>query len=117
MDGRMLLWYDSIMRPYVAQPNNIRDLYRDGYTTTANASVQGGGEQGSFRFSYTRKDYKGLFEGFKIKDNNFNFNGNLKISNAINFKLVSTYSTNFNHNAPATNQDVFVTYGIPASST
>lgn len=113
LDGRMLLWYDSIMRPYVAQPNNIRDFYRDGNTSTVNASVQGGNESGNFRFSYTRRDYKGLFEGFKTNDNNFNFNGNLRVSKAISFKLVSTYATNFNHNAPATNQDVFVTYGVP----
>ncbi|MGN7721488.1 SusC/RagA family TonB-linked outer membrane protein [Chitinophaga sp. 22620] len=113
MDGRQILWYDSVMRPYVAQPNNIRDFYRNGNTSTANVALQGGGENGGFRVSYTRKDYKGIFEGFKLHDNNFTFNGNIKITNRVNFKLVSTYANTFNHNSPPTNQDVFVTYGVP----
>lgn len=113
MDGRQILWYDSVMRPYVAQPDNIRNFYRNGFTNSANVSVQGGNENGGFRVSYTRKDYKGIFEGFKLNDNNFNFNGNIKITDRVSFKLVSTYSTTFNHNSPPTNQDVFVTYGVP----
>ncbi len=113
MDGRQILWYDSVMRPYVAQPNNIRDFYRNGNTSTANVALQGGGENGGFRVSCTRKDYKGIFEGFKLHDNNFTFNGNIKITNRVNFKPVSTYANTFNHNSPPTNQDVFVTYGVP----
>ncbi|WP_343701875.1 SusC/RagA family TonB-linked outer membrane protein [Chitinophaga sp.] len=113
MDGRQILWYDSVMRPYVAQPNNIKSFYRNGFTNSANVALQGGSEIGGFRISYTRRDYKGIFEGFKLHDDNFNFNGNIKITNRVNFKLVSTYATTFNHNAPPTNQDVFVTYGVP----
>ncbi|WP_346318645.1 SusC/RagA family TonB-linked outer membrane protein [Chitinophaga sp. YIM B06452] len=113
MDGRQILWYDSVMRPYAPQPDNIRKFYRNGNTSTANVSLQGGGENGGFRVSYTRKDYKGIFEGFKLHDNNFTFNGNIKITNRVNFKLVSTYANTFNHNSPPTNQDVFVTYGVP----
>lgn len=112
-DGRNILWYDSVMRPYVAQPNNIRDLYRNGSTSNINAAVQGSNEFGNFRFSYTRKDYKGIFEGYHVNSDNFNFNGDIKITNKIRFKLVSLYSSSKSHNSPTTNQDPLVTYGIP----
>lgn len=113
LDGRNILWYDSVMRPYVAQPNNIKDLYRDGATTEVNASIQGANEFGNFRFSYTRKDYTGIFEGYNTNSDNFSFNGDIKLTDKIRFKLVSMYSNNFSHNSPSTNQDPLVTYGIP----
>lgn len=112
-NGEEILYYDNTMKPYVAQPNNIRDLYRNGYTSTANVSIQGGGSQGGYRLAYTNKNYKGIFEGFNIKENKVTFNGNMSLTDNVNLQLVSTYSNSFNHNPPNQNQDAFVTYGVP----
>lgn len=112
-NGEEILYYNNTMQPYVAQPNNIRDLYRNGHTSTANVSIQGGGSQGGFRLAYTNKDYKGIFEGFTIKENKVTFNGNMSLTDNVNLQLVSTYSNSLNHNPPNQNQAAFVTYGIP----
>ncbi|MCS3555462.1 MULTISPECIES: SusC/RagA family TonB-linked outer membrane protein [Sphingobacterium] len=112
-NGQDLLYYDNTMKPYVAQPDNIRDLYRNGHTSTANVSIQGGGDLGGFRLAYTNKNYEGIFEGFKIKENKVTFNGNMSLTDNVNLRLVSTYSNSFNHNPPNQNQDAFVTYGLP----
>jgi TonB-linked SusC/RagA family outer membrane protein len=112
LDGRQLLWYDGVTRPYVAQPNNVRDFYRTGFTNQANVSVQGGGPMGGARFSYTHSDYQGIFEGFKVNNNTFNLSTNLKITDHVKLDFVSTYSNVLNHNSPATNQNIFVTYGV-----
>jgi TonB-linked SusC/RagA family outer membrane protein len=113
LDGREILWYDNVKRPYVAQPDNIKALYQDGFTGNTNVSIQGGGPQGGFRVSYTNNDYKGIFKGYNLQDNKFLFNGNINITEKVKFKLTSTYVNSFSHNSPATNQDAFVTYGIP----
>lgn len=112
-DGRSILWYDSVMRPYISQPDNVKDLYRNGATSTLNASIQGGSSFGNFRMSYTGTDYKGIFENYKLRNHNFNFNGNINVTDRIQFKLVSTYATSYNHNSPNRNQNVLVTYGMP----
>ncbi|MGJ1434233.1 SusC/RagA family TonB-linked outer membrane protein [Sphingobacterium spiritivorum] len=111
-DGREILWYDNEMRPYVAQPDNLKDLYRDGHTSTANVALVGGGNNGSFRVAYSHRDYKGIFEGFNLKDNKITFNGNVNITDRVRFQLISNFSQTKNHNSPGPQQDAFVTYGI-----
>ncbi|WP_316819157.1 SusC/RagA family TonB-linked outer membrane protein [Pedobacter nyackensis] len=113
MDGREILWYDGVKRPYVAQPNNIDAFYQNGFTNNVNVAIQGGGELGNIRASYTRNDFKGIFQGYDVSDNKFMFSGDFKVTNRLRFKLVSTYVNTFNHNSPNQNQDAFVTYGIP----
>ncbi|WP_164974133.1 SusC/RagA family TonB-linked outer membrane protein [Filimonas effusa] len=100
-DGRSLLWYDNEIRPYVAQPNNVKELFRTGSTSKANISLSGGGSIGSFRVAYTHEDYKGIFEGFKIKNDKIAFNGNMEITDRVRLQLTGSYSRSFNHNAPA----------------
>ncbi|MGN8071235.1 SusC/RagA family TonB-linked outer membrane protein [Mucilaginibacter sp. 22184] len=113
MDGRQILWYDGVMRPYSPQPNNINEIYQNGYTNSANIAVAGGGPDANIRFSYTHDDYKGIFLGYKITSNNFNLSANVKVTNRVRLKLVSTYNATLNHNSPAQNQNAFVTYGLP----
>ncbi len=113
LDGRNIRWYDDVQRPYIAQPDNIEQLYRNGVTAKTNVAIQGGGSYGSYRLSYNRRDYKGIFQGFDATDNNFQFNGNVQITDRVNLKLVSTFSNAFNHNSPTPNQNAFVTYGMP----
>lgn len=113
MDGREILWYDNVKRPYVAQPDNIKALYQNGFTNNVNVSIQNGGEIGNFRASYSRNDYRGIFRGYNVSDNKFMFSGDLKVTDRVRFKLVTTYVNTFSHNSPNQNQDAFVTYGIP----
>jgi len=113
MDGREILWYDGVKRPYVAQKDNIKAFYQNGFTNNVNVAIQGGGDLGNFRTSYSRNDYKGIFQGYNLNDNKFMFSGDIKVTDRVKFKLVSTYVNTFSHNSPNQNQDAFVTYGIP----
>lgn len=113
MDGREILWYDGVKRPYVAQPDNIKAFYQNGFTNNVNVAIQNGGEIGNFRASYSRNDYRGIFKEYEVSDNKFMFSGDLKVTDRVNFKLVTTYVNTFSHNSPDQNQDAFVTYGIP----
>ncbi|WP_158280623.1 SusC/RagA family TonB-linked outer membrane protein [Pararcticibacter amylolyticus] len=111
-DGRDILWYDNEMRPYVAQPDNVRELFKNGSTSKANISLSGGGNLGGFRVAYTHEDYRGIFEGYKVKNDKIAFNGNMDITDRVRLQVVSSYSRSFSHNAP-TPVNEMVANGIP----
>lgn len=112
MDGRNILWYDGVMRPYTPQSNNYGELFRTGHLRTINFSIANNGEIGDIRFSYTNKDYQSpVFEAYQ-KNHNISITGTLKTSNRIKVGFATNYYNTFNHNAPFRIQDAFVTYGI-----
>jgi len=110
-DGSTVRYWDGTMRPYVAQPNNYRDFFQVGYNSSANVAVSNASDKGSFRFSYSRNDYKGIVPGTDLNKNNFNFNGTLKLSDRVSVDLVSTYNYNFTHNRPVLMNQIFGSYG------
>lgn len=113
MDGRNILWYDGVMRPYSPQPDNYKELFQTGHLRTSNLAISNGGEFGNFRFSYTNKDYEGVALSTSQTNHNLSFNGSLKAIRNITIDFSSNYYYTFNHNAPFRVQDAFVTYGIP----
>jgi TonB-linked SusC/RagA family outer membrane protein len=113
MDGRDILWYDGVMRPYTPQPDNYKQLFQTGHLRTSNFSISNGGELGNFRFSYTNKDYKGIALSTSQTNHNLSFSGNLKAIKRVDISFASNYYYTFNHNAPFRVQDGFVTYGVP----
>ncbi|PZP47411.1 MAG: SusC/RagA family TonB-linked outer membrane protein [Pseudopedobacter saltans] len=110
-DGRQVKYWDGSMRSYNAQPDNWKDFYQTGFNSTANIAVQNGGEQGNYRFSYTRMDYKGIMPGSKMNKNNFNFNGTLNLSKSVSLDIVSQYNNTFTHNRPYQMGQIFGSYG------
>jgi iron complex outermembrane receptor protein len=112
MDGRDILWYDGVMRPYSSQKDNYSELFRTGHLRTINFSIANNGEIGDLRFSYTNKDYQSpVFEAYQ-RNHNISITGNLKTGNRIKLGFATNYYNTFNHNAPFRIQDAFVTYGI-----
>ncbi|MCU4166564.1 SusC/RagA family TonB-linked outer membrane protein [Carboxylicivirga caseinilyticus] len=112
MDGRQILWWDGEMRPYSPQPDNYRDLFRTGHLMTNSVALSNAGELGSFRFSYTNKDYTSTIIGADQQNHTISFNGNINVSDKITLGYISNYFYTFNHNAPYRMQDELVTYGV-----
>ncbi|MFT4203058.1 MAG: SusC/RagA family TonB-linked outer membrane protein [Chitinophagaceae bacterium] len=109
-DGREVVDWDGTTRKYLAQKNNYRDFFDNGYNSNANVAVSGGSENGSFRLSYNRMDYKGIMPGSKQSKNNFNFNGSLKLSDRVSVDLVSSYNNTFTHNRAMVTSTIFGSY-------
>jgi iron complex outermembrane receptor protein len=110
-DGREVTYWDGSKRKYEAQPDNYKDFYQNGYSSIANVAISNANERGSFRFSYTRTDYKSIMPGSDLYKNNFNFNGTLKLHDKVSLDLVSTYNNFFNHNRPNVLNNVTNSYG------
>jgi TonB-linked SusC/RagA family outer membrane protein len=78
------------LKPFVAQPNNVRDFYRTGVTYNTNAAFSKAADDYNFRVSYTNIDRTGITPNSDQKRNNVGLNGELKLTKKF------TVSANFN---------------------
>jgi iron complex outermembrane receptor protein len=99
-DGSMVPWWDGEMRPYVAHRNNYRQLYRNGLNSILNAAVSNQTDKFSYRFSFTRNDYKGIQVGGSLQRNTFHLNSNFKVNDALNVDVVSNFTNSTVRNRP-----------------
>ncbi|MFC0773229.1 SusC/RagA family TonB-linked outer membrane protein [Terrimonas alba] len=100
MEGQIVPWWDGEMRSYSPQPNNYKNLYRTGFNSILNAAVSHQSEKASYRFSYTRNDYKGIQVGGGLQRNTFNINSSFKINNQLSTDVVVSYINSKVHNRP-----------------
>ena len=99
-DGRQVIAWDGKMHPYVAQPDNYKNLYRAGLNSQANIAISQSTEKGSYRFSYTRTDYQGVQRGTDHNKNNFNFTGSLNIAPKFKLDLGANFINQYTLNRP-----------------
>jgi len=100
MEGQTVPWWDGELRSFSAQPDNYKDLYRTGYSSIVNAAIANQSDKTSYRFSYTRNDYKGIQVGGALQRNTFNINSNFKINSRLSTDVVVSYINSKVHNRP-----------------
>lgn len=100
MQGQETLWWDGSKKPYVPQPNNYKDFYRQGISSVFNVAFNNQIERLTYRFSYTRNDYQGIQVGGKLARNTFNLNTSLKLSSKLTADLVVNFTNSRIHNRP-----------------
>ena len=79
MDGTEVVWWDGVKRPFSPQPNNYRDIFKDGFTNNNSISITNGTDKNNIRLSYTNMNYAGSLENFKQNKHNFSLSGNFKV--------------------------------------
>lgn len=100
LDGRMVTWWDGQLRPYQLQRDNYDAFYQTGYSSQANISVSNHSEKGSYRFSYSRHDYRGIQVGGNLQRNTLQVSSQVKISPRISVDWVTYYTHSYVHNRP-----------------
>lgn len=81
--------------PWVSQPDNIKNFFETGVTTTTNVSLTGGDEKANFRASYTYLDQKGMVPNTGQTKNSLNLSGGvsptkkLKLTSNLNYTNIS----------------------------
>jgi len=85
--------YSFKTAPLVAQPDNARDFWNTGVTSTTNASFSKSGAGYSTRVSYTNQYIKGLLPSTNSKRNNLFFSGSADLSEHFTVGVNGTYST------------------------
>lgn len=95
-----ILWWDSVMRPWSAQPGNLKIPFRDGLNVTHNVSVEGGGSLGSLRFSITRTDNTPIVRNSNFKETTISTNSGINVSDKVKIDLSLAYTDYKRLNSP-----------------
>ena len=77
--------------PWVAAQNTPVKFFNNSTTFNGSVGLEGGGENGTYRVSYTRFDQTGILPNSSIQKNSFSFSGTQDFSK----KLTATTSVNF----------------------
>ena len=89
LDGsvEVLNWNDEFVN-LTPQPDNVRDYFEKGYTSTNTVAIESGNEKTNWRFSATTLNNKGLKpnSNYDRKTVNFNINTNLNKFASFSFK-------------------------------
>ena len=99
LDGQMVRHWDSWLpgsefgnlRPWSANPDNIKDFYDTGIAVDNNIAISGGNDVSNFRMSYTNSSTQGVFPESKLNRNTVNVNASQKLGD----KLTATINGNY----------------------
>ena len=90
-DGSSQLAYNGEFRPYVAQPNNVRDFFETGSTLVNTLALSNSNDVSSVRFSYTNSNIASILPNSSVKRNNFNVRGFTKLGDRLTLDAKVTY--------------------------
>lgn len=114
MNGQQTLWWDGKIRPYSPQKDNVKDLYRQGFTSSNTVALDNGWDKGSYRASFTRKDYQSVIDGHEQASNNVSLSLNADLHERIKLVTSLNYYNIGTVNRPI-RTDRMVNYGMPRS--
>ncbi|MCZ4244547.1 SusC/RagA family TonB-linked outer membrane protein [Pedobacter punctiformis] len=78
--------------PWVAGANGPETFYETAVVSNQSVSVDGGGENGTFKIGYTRNDENGVLPNSKITKNLFNFGAGYQIAKDLMVNASANYS-------------------------
>jgi iron complex outermembrane recepter protein len=99
-DGKPIMSWDGVVRPYEAQPGVYENLFQQGQNSNVNLAVSQGTDNGSVRFSLTRQDNKMLSQGSYNTKNIANLNTIFKMGEKLTTNLTINYINQHTHNRP-----------------
>ena len=91
MEGQVYRDWDDSLRTYSPQPNNWRDFFQTGITSTNSLSFDGGTEDRGFRLSYTDLRNKGTAPNSTYSRNNLVFRATAKMVDRIHLDVKANY--------------------------
>lgn len=119
LDGSDAMFYDGIVRPYVAVKDNPTRFYETGTSLTSSVALSGATETTKYRFSYSNLDYKGVLPTNTLGRNNFALNLNSNLGKNLSLLVNAKYIAEKNHNRPRVNDSPgnasFSIYSLPTS--
>lgn len=111
MEGQDVIWWDGQVRQYTPQPDNLKQYFSNGNTTTHNLSFSGGGKMGTMRVSLTRTDHEAIIPNSNFDQTTVNIGSRLNISPKVRADIALTY-VNFNRlNSPTLGDDNSKSFG------
>jgi TonB-linked SusC/RagA family outer membrane protein len=101
LDGSPQMFFDGVTRPYVAQPNNIRNFYQTGRTLTNTVSLVGGNQTANFRFSASSLDNVGIVPNTSFQRLTLTARGQATLGDRITIDAKANYIREYAPNRPS----------------
>src|SRR5688572_3006636 len=99
-DGQPTLAWDGSTRPYVAQEDNYKSLFRTGNSSSITAAVSQGSENSNYRFSLTRQSNQGVSLGADNYKNIANLNSSFKLGKKVTTDVLVNFVNQTTKNRP-----------------
>jgi TonB-linked SusC/RagA family outer membrane protein len=104
LDGRPIVqwWSNGVAEPWIPQPNNVRDFFNTGRTSTTNAAVAASNDRSDIRISATNLDIKSMYPTNTLRRLNLSLGGGTKITPKLSTRASFQYIQDEAHNRPTT---------------
>ena len=112
MDGTEVIWWDGVKRPFLPQPDNFKDLFKNGFTNNNSVAVANHSEKSNIRLSYTNMNWGGFMENMKQNKHNFNLSGKFDVSSRVSIDASISFNIAETKNPP-TRIDRVSNYPMP----
>jgi TonB-linked SusC/RagA family outer membrane protein len=90
--------------PLTAYPNNVRDMFRQGYNMQHNFSLSGATDKNNYYFSYNNLNEKGFMEGNDLTRHTFTANASSQLTKRLNIGTNIQYINNSSNRSQIGNQ-------------
>ncbi|MDB5207455.1 MAG: rane protein [Flavisolibacter sp.] len=100
LDGSNVIQFDGVLRPYVAQKDNLKNFYRSGNTFTNTLSFSRGFDGGAFRFSSSYLKNNSTIPNSGLDRYNFNFSGNFTVVKGLTIDARANFVSDKAKNRP-----------------
>jgi TonB-linked SusC/RagA family outer membrane protein len=90
--------------PLMAYPNNVKDLFKNGYDWQSTVGFSGGNERTAFRFSYGYLKAQGVLDNNSLTKHNFSVNASSKVNSRLTVGAAATYTYNSSKRTQQGNQ-------------
>lgn len=92
--------------PWVSHPNNVRDFFETGITSTSSVSMEGGTDNLTARMTYTNVLEKGTIPNTDQKRNQINLSTVMNLTDKLKVDVALNYTKTNNDNLPGQGYDV-----------
>ncbi len=99
-DGKPVMAWDGVVRPYSAQPDGYRNLFQDAHNSQVNFAVSQSNEFVTSRLSFTRQDNEGVSLNASNDRNIINLNTSFNFSRKFKSDVVVNYINQNTKNRP-----------------
>jgi len=111
MEGQMVRWWDGALRSYDPQPDNLKQFFKTGNTTTHNINFSNGGDFGSVRVSLSYQDHEAVIPNSNFDQYTFNLGSELHISKRLKSNIAVSYINYNRKNSPSLGDDNNSSFG------
>ena len=96
---------NRIASPWISHPNNVKDFFETGVTTSTTLALYGGNEKANGRLSYTQMNQTGIVPNTDYNTKTLNFSLGTTLIEKLNIGVMGTYVNAKSTNQPGTGYD------------